>query len=132
MTSFGQVLAYGLAVYLITIYLTETDGPKGIFRRLRRAAGINVPGIFVNDEWVPLSTFDPEELQGMFPMGALEHDDVYYESNGAFLADLLDCTRCTSFWVALLLLPFFLFLPLVVWLMAAAGISAFMAELDRD
>ena len=79
-----------LANYLLAYYLTdkELSGPKGMFDAIRFRGGINVP------------------VYGFDTVNTGEGGQVTegYESNGTFLADLLDCPFCLSPYTALVVL----------------------------
>lgn len=120
LTLFVQGLILTTANYLLVLYLTDTSikGPVDIFERIRAWAGI---------EKVALYNLDTDE------------EEYIYEIGDRFWARVLDCHRCSSPYVALLVIALSWITGLVtpawtvvvLWL-AIAGMTILAFELIEN
>jgi hypothetical protein len=102
------IFVLGLSTFGMTYLVCNTDGPKDIFKSLRKLAGV---------EYFMITT-----------------DDEGYKPPVKFFAKLLTCHWCTGTWIAILLsVPYvFLFkldpITLLYLIPASLGISGFLCE----
>ena len=94
------------AIYLVVFLTVYTAGPFGIFKRIRRLAGIQ-------------------------PVYDIEGDEIDEESNGTFLADVLSCHRCATPYFAVPIIALWFFVPYAVYALGVMGIAVWMAETSK-
>ena len=103
-----SILVVGLATFGVTYLVCYTDGPKDIFKNLRKFAGV---------EYFMITP-----------------DDEGYKPPTKFFAKLLICHWCTGTWIAILLSILYVllvggnFISLVWIIPASLGLSGILCE----
>lgn len=117
--------AYLLAVYGMTHYLVHTDGPRKVFFRLRKFAGMKLATEIEGQLYFEEALSEEEKA-------AANWREV---SDGSFWADVLECHKCTSIYVAAVLSPLiFLESPIttgILTVLAAVGATIFLHEITE-
>lgn len=98
-TCFYDLVIATLLTWLAILYLVYEDGPPipgvgRLFSRIREAAGISY-GIDLDGEWVTVRQLEREEVE--FDLRNAE------KRVDGFFAKLLDCHRCSGFWMGLVI-----------------------------
>jgi len=103
--------------YMLTMFATKTDGPFGVFFKMRLYAGVYLE-----------SSFD-----------GIGDEILEEKSNGDFFADVLSCHRCTTPYATAVAIAFFVVFGLVpftinivpLWAMTS-GATLYLFEADHD
>lgn len=123
-----QLLLVLGAIYYITLLLVYEDGPKQVFAKLRRRAGIEIL-YMLNDKVLRWHEGQDMGCGMRLFLGEfeLEREEFCTHVKG-FWAQVLACHRCCGFYVTLLVLLIYFVYPPIIELLGYVGLSVFLLE----